>query len=1229
MTGYMYNPSKKVTELLSEYLEFDREKLQLGIWSGNLSLSDVQIRKDALYEILNRRAIRGAVQNAEGIDGLAPELRLRLVSGTIGHLSMKIPWKRLVWGPGDVKAELRNVTIVLSLEHREDVEAHTRTEKPSIYPLETNENGDVVIENHEEKLLSRERKQKRLREAERRHLQGRSLAPWMAIQNQKDQKEQATRDVSDRAALTQTQGSLQKWLQGATNDFFWRFCSGLEMILENIKVVIVQDDVEVGIIIPKSIVSAKDSQETDGQAKKEELEDSAQGSGGDASLVSGLDVHYESAYDDGEHIDKTLKNLGVCVYAREAVIPSQLEENEHLVPINVSNSEYIIRPADFCMDFGFFFPFPPEKRKKLQQKKASVSADTSTNTDGSMEDSTLGSSKRRRGKREKATGTLGTDATISTLGTPPPSIAPIRFVSSLRASSSGSVMTSDPGSMIRSAQQASGRKQSRRGSIAVPMPTTTVSRLQTVARSESVSFLPLVQPENIPVFGEGTTDSQNLTSRLEGRLSIADLKVVCSTRHYELFRSFFVTSSQIRNGRPKRTISSVLEDGIDQRRSLVVTARPDFLSIAKSHPELSELFDGRKEATEVGLESKKLRLELAGANSERSEVVRMWWRYVMTAIVHEVRQRRHQRRQFQKQFLSFSWELVSFRRREYVNLYIREKLNSQASESTLGLEKLLTIEDTLNIEQILLYRSIARALHVRGDSEMPGSILVFRAKTTADAIDRNSSSPGKSFDKLIPRSSIRCDDPHAETSPSDGLLWTATRLCEIAEQRGDQGEDEDLVPFGNFQLWKSHCQQNRRGFALDEMSTDGDKTVKTMRTMKSRVSRTTSFSRRKVPPEGSGGPRMQFSFALRVDSVEFTFVEEQNLVHRLDVRSESDESSLASIPAAASDVSGLTDDQGSFADGISVTEGDGVDSPIMASTDFLLFGLPENVIMKIVLKPILFSHSSSGNGASRVDLSVGRLNITGKDDVEMVSVGESRETAPVKEVNFGRRHSYHNIERRSSFRPVDAVTTSVVFDYTGTVLQCDVPLTKVTLDLETCLSLLKIVSSMSRPLPSTLLQYSPREEVREYILRENIGAELSSLSCSVRFHGCDICLPVRPTSGSHSSLSDEEGIIAVEQRPLAELSFRADMFEVYCGLPVEQLRRLSNVVRDDPRASLRPGSEASCTSTRLLKMLDVSKLSRPSLLSHTWVGGGCLALHSNKANTSTCRWHLLLGWICC
>jgi N-terminal region of Chorein or VPS13 len=138
MTGYMYNPSKKVSEILSQYLEFDPEQLSLGIWSGNLSLHDVSLREDAVYPILNRYLYSSAASSGSRVvaashsarlDYCPPPARFKLVSGSIGSLEMKIPWKRLVWGPGDVEVKLRNVVLVVALESVEETEQRVASQK--------------------------------------------------------------------------------------------------------------------------------------------------------------------------------------------------------------------------------------------------------------------------------------------------------------------------------------------------------------------------------------------------------------------------------------------------------------------------------------------------------------------------------------------------------------------------------------------------------------------------------------------------------------------------------------------------------------------------------------------------------------------------------------------------------------------------------------------------------------------------------------------------------------------------------------------------------------------------------------------------------------------------------------------------------------------------------------------------------------------------------------------
>ena len=64
-----------LTRLLGPYIvDLTREKLRVGVWSGNVVLTDVELREDAL--------------NAMG-------LPVHLRRATVGRLQVKVPWSRL------------------------------------------------------------------------------------------------------------------------------------------------------------------------------------------------------------------------------------------------------------------------------------------------------------------------------------------------------------------------------------------------------------------------------------------------------------------------------------------------------------------------------------------------------------------------------------------------------------------------------------------------------------------------------------------------------------------------------------------------------------------------------------------------------------------------------------------------------------------------------------------------------------------------------------------------------------------------------------------------------------------------------------------------------------------------------------------------------------------------------------------------------------------------------
>ncbi len=66
-------PSKRLTEALSEYLRFPSDALEIGLWSGDLQLKDVEIKEDKLDSD-----------------------QFTLISGRIGQIHAQIPWTTLL-----------------------------------------------------------------------------------------------------------------------------------------------------------------------------------------------------------------------------------------------------------------------------------------------------------------------------------------------------------------------------------------------------------------------------------------------------------------------------------------------------------------------------------------------------------------------------------------------------------------------------------------------------------------------------------------------------------------------------------------------------------------------------------------------------------------------------------------------------------------------------------------------------------------------------------------------------------------------------------------------------------------------------------------------------------------------------------------------------------------------------------------------------------------------------
>ncbi len=497
MASYVYNPSAKVTGFLSKFLEFDPESLEMGIWAGDLSIKNVNLKRDAVKPLLNRKAKPKTSDLSLSSFGTAEEelliadpladpmkkdpLRVKLVKGTIGHLRVRIPWKQLVWGPGTVQVEVSDVEIVLSLQSREETareEVQEALEEERKKKEEENGYEDYVVDGRKEKESSgsspskrkrkkkdgrstiyhkayREAKQRRLREAERRQLNnGVELGTWLEQLHQKqsiakeahraEQKEQGAgpstpKKSSQRYSSPGTtspaappppkEGNFDRYLKSFSSDFFWRMFAGVKGSISKARIVLLQDGVEVGCIVQSiEVLAGKDGIESlDIQSNHSNSHNSnsnnhpagatTAGSNSSGACDGPIDkIPLMTVFDDGEHIDKVLKQSGIGIFVRRETHRKQLTKipSELRFSTSVEADDYILRPvATLNIGLSFFYPHPPERRKKLP---ATASAAATTNATAVTAASTVATSiakqegasvtsstmsKRRRGKRDK------------------------------------------------------------------------------------------------------------------------------------------------------------------------------------------------------------------------------------------------------------------------------------------------------------------------------------------------------------------------------------------------------------------------------------------------------------------------------------------------------------------------------------------------------------------------------------------------------------------------------------------------------------------------------------------------------------------------------------------------------------------------------------------------------------------------------------------------------------
>lgn len=960
-----FSPTKRVTDLLLRFLEFDPQQLQLGIWSGDVSLEQVRLRPDALEPLLklSQQPLRSPTDTALPLTdstSTLPPLVLQLVSGTIGSIRLRIPWKRLVWGQGDVQLEMDDVAIVVKYESRFETQARIEREqrKQKRKHDDDNDNDDhhsntadeysnpaggkeqslssSSAEKNDETMQTRqrerERKQATLREAERRNLQGLPLADWLSsLPDQENEMGDETGDVNHHETkptidTSSKTSSWDKWFQKASRDFLWRFCAGLQARINKIRIVLIQEHLEMGLLIhsidmkagksesaaattqtaPNSTTPDEHDHSTEESNRPPSVPSSGDGTGGG---VGGVILQYQGAYEDGEHVDKTIKIQGVGIFIRKEI--SQQKVHPSLAFSSYCTSDdFILRPSDIQVKVSLFLPRPNPTNKR---KTGAVSSDANTldapdGIAGTIADATIESSRaatetttsskrRRRGKRDKiiigaVSGGMGKKQSglgrATTTGAASTSLAAIR--DNERGMSVSSSMFVPPKmsrrGLVRSASVAYIRESSMladTGTVKAGLDSTRYASMHASAfqsdyhdsSSQPSRTNPLLQRDDLSkayASGAMRRSTAAATPRCDCQIQLQELFLCCSSRQLELLQRAWVGWIKMKRGRPDQTIQSVLykasQDLVQQptgTRFITVDApvvqmiaeteiearapvppppplfsetsrltdsqrltpsqssqkqseTPQFLntqqtsSASQKHSKSDRSQLPPKTSTPLlryktddfvtmaspqhNIQRMKLQLHLQppAIASDLSKLVRHWWKYAIDVVVAEVRRRQKLRSHFAVRNIAFDWEKVTYLRKEYVDLYLRTRLNRSSSRRQNYMDdELFQLEDGLSVEQILRYRATARALSVRRFTRMPDSILALHGPGLKSHDGFTAVSPTKqqqgadllSSSKEIATNIQANEEPSLLTRLRNECKATRTKLCLSS------GEDSD------------------------------------------------------------------------------------------------------------------------------------------------------------------------------------------------------------------------------------------------------------------------------------------------------------------------------------------------------------------------------------------------------------------------------------------------------
>ena len=696
-------------------------------------------------------------------------------------------------------------------------------------------------------------------------------------------------------------------------------------------------------------------------------------------------------------------------------------------------------------------------------------------------------------------------------------------------------------------------------------------------------------------------------TELNGSLSISAIHAVCTSTHYKILNDWYATMVKLRNGRPCVSIRTVLRQQSESTSNSTTKLVTDS-TVNEPHvynPQIQE-----------------------------------WWRYVYGVIVQELRERKRTRDLFQKMFLSFDWSQQSRYRSEYVKAYIQCRLQPASTKpsstsniprpAVLGIrsvtfgtapsksteERMFVIEDMLQVEQIILYRSIARKIYSKGLTEMPLSFVEVNTNvnTGNDDID------------VTHHSIHHIDEANAKAesqlppSNTTNVLLTLSQMCEITRTRCYSAIG-DVLPDHPPEL---HKQPRPTAITVGEVSklglrSDASKTNRTTTSQTDRsyggvastamdhISNSTALDNKNF--------KMIYTFTVHVQKVELLIIEEELFLKG--------SQSSGNVLNSSGDSADHDDDTNRSADNISLLTDDDVRSlpidstgdwnadvetevvdPILSSTEYLFFDVPRRVLLQLEMTQLKCSILGDSSTSRCFSFRISQVKAIGDDNLTLVSIGQGN-MAPLGEVVISSNSdTVPSVQRRrSSVVTNDALVLSLVISSNHTFLQCDAPTIRAVVDVTTVKKLASFHCVNAVTVPKSLLDIEPRDSVRCFVLKQN-KVEFPDLNCSVRIQGCDISLLHEARTGSTDSAVNNMAETLSQTMILnSTVVLRCNIIEMYSGTAVIELSDLMDDWQNygmlpSESVGIKSKSEPS-TVTRRLGMLDLTSLlaESPSMLS--------------------------------